>query len=256
MSSPDVVAAQARRLWRRMTWKQLGLSFASGLVMIVALNEFGEAVGVGAKDGLVRSLDASVVAPLALVVYALAAAVFSWQLARGDQDGAVKRFALVFTGGLLLVGLAALLNTSHHGTNSGAGSGSSRGGRGRRRRVGSAGVRGLAMAICDPALASAVFGGAPLEGPISGDVVLMRRSSSCRCSGDAGVVWLAVYPLQRAGRSASATPHFSCAIVQDERWLVRVIARATAGHAVDEAALDALAADALARLDGVTGGAP
>ena len=76
------------------------------------------------------------------------------------------------------------------------------------------------------------------------------------CSGDAGTVRLTVYPLERAGHSASATPLIPHAIVRDERWLVRVLARAADGYAVDETALRALADDALARLDGVTGEAP
>jgi hypothetical protein len=101
-----------------------------------------------------------------------------------------------------------------------------------------------------------VLGGAPLDGPVSGDLPLVWGSSSCHRTGEAGSVGLTVYPLERAGRSASATPPFPCAIVQDERWLVRVLARATDGHAVDEAALQALADDALARLRGVTGEAP
>ena len=176
MSSPDVVAAQARRLRRRMSWSQLALSFVAGLVMIGALNALAEGVGVQSRDELTGSLDDSVVVVGALVLYTLAAAALSWQLARGDATGALKRFVLVFTGGLLLIALAALVGSSHG--SSGGGGGSGHGG-GRRRRSRPAGPRGLAMTICDPKLAAAVFGGAPLEGPRSGDLALMRNSSSC-----------------------------------------------------------------------------
>jgi hypothetical protein len=250
VSSPDVVAAQALRLRRRMTWSQLALSFVAGLVMIGSLNALAEGLGVAPRDELVGSLDDPVVVVGALALYTLAAAALSWLLARGDVGGALKRFALVFSGGLLLVALAAVVGSSHG--SSGGGGGSSDGG-GRRRRSRPAGPRGVAMTICDPALATAVFGGAPLDGPVSGDLALIRRSSSCHCTGDAGTVRLTVYPLERAGRSASATPLIPCAIARDETWLVRVLARAADGHAVDETALQALADDALARLQGVTG---
>jgi hypothetical protein len=244
VSSPDVVAAQALRLRRRMSWSQLALSFVAGLVMIGSLNALAEGLGVESRDELAGSLDESVVVAGALALYTLAAAALSWLLARGDASGALKRFALVFTGGMLLIALAALVGSSH-GSSGGAGGSSDGSG---RRRARPAGPRGLAMTICDPALAAAVFGGGPLEGPVSGDLALIRGSSSCRCTGDAGTVRLTVYPLERAGRSAGTTPLMPCAIVQDERWLVRVLARAADGHAVDETALRALADDALARL--------
>ncbi|HEY1539799.1 MAG TPA: hypothetical protein VGF63_10410 [Solirubrobacteraceae bacterium] len=150
----------------------------------------------------------------------------------------------------MLIAASAALHAlqSSHGAG-GGGSGSRSGGG--RRRSGTEDSRGLARSVCDPALAAAVLGGGPLDGPRGIDSALSRRSSLCRCSGAAGTILLAVYPIERAGRGSEATGRMAVAFAQDAIWFVRVIARAAGGFAVDAGALQALADDAIARLAGI-----
>jgi hypothetical protein len=257
VSTPDEVAAQAARLRRKMSWGQLALSLVAGIVMVVALNALAEGLGVEPRDAELRSVATPVVIAGSLAVYTLAAAVVAWLLARGDPAVVPRRLAFVFLGGLLLIALSAAVNALQH-PGGGAGGGSGRGGGGstaRRRSSRGGGRPGLAAAVCDPGLAAAVLGGGALDGPRSLDSALMRHTSSSKCWGPAGTVLLSVRPVEHAGGAAStaSSARLRSAVARDERWLVRAVAHASGGQTVDDAALQAFADGALARLDGVTG---
>ncbi len=212
--------------------------------LIIGLGGLVEAVGLAPRDPLVEDVSTGSLLAGALVIYAAAGWGLAWVVARGDRALAVKRLPLVLTGGVLIVGLAAAVGELLP-ANTGSGPGGSDGsGRSSRR----AGARGsLAAAVCDAELARAAVGG-PLGEPQGLDSPFMRRSSMCSCSGEGGHVTLVVAPRERAGMWADPTAAIPLALAMDADWLVRVVAQAADGHAVDERALQTLADEALARI--------
>ena len=241
-TSRDDIPRLADRLERRMSWSQLGLAALSVIGLITGLNGLAEAVGLASEDAIVRS------GPLALAIYVLSGWGLAWALARGDHAVAMRRFALILTGGILLIALAAAAGQLLSST-SGGGSGGSDGSGSSSRRARPA-KTGLAAAVCDLDLAQAALGGGALDGPHSHDNPVMRRVSMCSCSGPAGTVTLTVAPSDRAGRWADPTAAFPLALAGDARWVVRTTARPADGHEVDQAALQQLADRALASLPG------